>query len=70
MSTSSSVNNSLRLNIVVNTYAEMLALPTRSYTYVVRVNSDTVNNNGNMSEYRIYPDGNIMWQASVNINDI
>lgn len=56
--------------IIVSSYADMLAITPTTSIIKCLVNSDNQNNNGEQSEYNIWPDGTIMWQASINIQNL
>lgn len=56
--------------LIVNTYAEMIALQTPSSIRIVQVVSDEQNNSGNPSEYTMWSNGRIFWNASIDINNI
>ena len=56
--------------VTVDTYADLLLITPNTVRTDVFVISDEKNNNGQSSEYRIYPNGTIMWQASININQL
>ena len=58
------------INRTVNTYADLLLINPSNYRIDVFVVTDTVNNDGNSSEYSIYPDGTVMMKASINTNQL
>jgi len=55
---------------IVNTYADMIELPVTNKTVRALVMADEQNNSGNTSEYIKHINGVIMWQASINIEDL
>lgn len=60
----------IETSVIVSNYSDMISLlPVDKKTYVL-VMQDEKNNNNNSSEYTLYPNGKVMWNASIDINNI
>ena len=58
------------ISIIVDTYDQLVSLPAPESFRKVLVLTDSQNNGGKTSEYNMYSNGAIMWQASISINDL
>jgi hypothetical protein len=57
-------------SLIVDNYSDLIDLEIPSVRTEVLVISDEKNNSGETSEYTIWPNGTIMWKASININKL
>jgi hypothetical protein len=61
------LNNLLDYYLTVSNYSDIASILVGEIPKNILVLTDTVNNGGQPSEYKLYPNGYLMWQASVKI---